>query len=65
MEQFGSEAHFVGLQMSDQMKACVGQFEQIRLFLCELLNVVFAEFAQTGLIGFTNPLSREFLGNCH
>jgi len=49
--------------MADEVKSGVGETRERRMFLLELLHVIFAEFAQTQSVRFADYLRRKFLGH--
>ena len=63
VENFGRLARLVGLQVPDQVKAGFGQMPDGGVFGLEFLDIVFAELAQPGLIGFDEGFGREDLGD--
>mgnify|MGYP003329330108 CR=1 FL=1 len=63
VEESSRNASFVGLQMPDQVILRTRQLAQQRTFPLELLDVVFAEDAQSQVIGLANNIGTKFLGD--
>ena len=65
VEEFGGVGGLVGLQRADEVELCIGQVVDVRRFLLELLDAVFAEEALAGGVGFEDHLGGMHLADGH
>lgn len=63
VEEFAGAFRLVGLEVADEVEAGAVEVADCRSLGLELLNVVFAELAETECVGFEDGIGREDFGD--